>query len=350
MRWNLFRFFLLIFGISQLTDCSAAEIHGIDLFGSEHLTVEEMIASEPQLFTKFCEELRAENEEKVERIQQELSEKLKTRFDLSFARLSAITYFEKQEKIVYITFDVVEHKDASKRLNFLDSPREVLDDPENLIAAWDLYMNTGMQLVAAGELDNQVVKCSAFHSLFGHQHPKLAPFEKQFVEGAARNKEELIAIFLKDGREHYRANAAFLLAYIPNGEELVEILSKRLRDPSAEVRNNVMRVFACIAFEHPEIGLPIDEVLKALDFPNTTDRNKAAAIIFGILSHEPLFDLYSNKVLAASKALLKMLKLKQPNNSEWAYQILKRISHEDFPKENLADWEQWVLSVQEKIL
>ena len=318
------RILFIFFGLLLTTHfppCSAAVIKGIDLFGSDTLTVEKMIDAEPRLFESFCQKL--ENEEIVS---QELSDRLKQKFSLAYVRLAAITYFEDQERVVYITFDVVEAKDALKRLSFQEQPQEGFEDPTGLIAAWDLYMNTGWELTISGEIDAHNVKCSAFHYIFGHQHPKLAPFEKIFIEGATKYKDLLIDIFLRDRDDNKRAVAAFLLAYTTDGQELVAILSKRLRDPSGEVRNNVMRVFAIIAEDHPEISLPVDEVLLALHFPDTTDRNKAAAIIHGILSHEASFREYRQKILDSSlETLLKMADLKQPNNQKWACQILDKI-------------------------
>lgn len=323
---------IIVLFLTFFAHCSAAVIQGIDLYGSDHLNVEQMMEAEPELFAKFCEELKAEND--VEALILKLSDRLKQKFSLPYVKPTAITYFEAEGKVVYITFDVVE---SLERLNFQDRPHEVFEDPDHLIAAWDLYMSTAYELLNAGEIEPYEVKTSAFHSVFGHQHPKLTPFEKLFVEGSAKCKNDLTAIFLNDQNDHHRAIAPFLLAYLPEGQELVDLLSKRLRDPSSEVRNNVMRVFACIAFDHPEIVLPVDEVLQALDFPDTTDRNKAAAIIYGLLQQEG----NDEKILACSSTLLKMLKLKQPNNSEWAYLILKKISNLDLPKENIADWEQW---------
>ena len=48
-------------------------------------------------------------------------------------------------------------------------------------------------------------------------------------------------------------------------------------------RNNAARVLSDVAHHHPEIAIPLEPVLRGLDGPTTTDRNKAAAIVDGLV-------------------------------------------------------------------
>jgi hypothetical protein len=41
-----------------------------------------------------------------------------------------------------------------------------------------------------------------------------------------------------------------------------------------------------------------------------------------------------------------MLKLKQPNNHNISYQLLKKISGKDFGEDNSIAWEKWIMEKQ----
>ena len=56
-----------------------------------------------------------------------------------------------------------------------------------------------------------------------------------------------------------------------------------LDDPGPLARNNAARVLSDVAHHHPEIAIPLEPVLRGLDGPTTTDRNKAAAIVDGLV-------------------------------------------------------------------
>ena len=91
-----------------------------------------------------------------------------------------------------------------------------------------------------------------------------------------------------DARARHRAHAAFLLAHIASGDRVVEHVLPAIRDPDGLVRNNALRVLAAIAHDHPEIAIPLDPVLDALELPLTTDRNKAAAILDALAQRDGL--------------------------------------------------------------
>ncbi len=328
-------------GLLGLNPAYAAIIKGIDLFGSDDLTAERLIEAEPVLYQKLCQAIVEEKE--TAQIEQELCEKIQNLFSLSYVNLANITYFNEEGKVVYLTFDVVTVQDAAERLVWKPSPQGTFIDPEGLLGAWDAYMRTGIRLIQTGQMGNWEVKSRAFHSLFGHEHPELKAYEQLFTEGATKHKQDLIQIFQEDQNEHHRAAAAFVLAYTVDGQELADVLAGGIDDCSGEVRNNVLRVYAQIARDHPEIQLPVEQIMRVFHFPQTTDRNKAAAVVYGLISQKESLARYRKILLKeAAPVLLKMLQLKQPNNSDWAYEIFKRLSGLDIPRSNIAGWGKWV--------
>jgi len=83
---------------------------------------------------------------------------------------------------------------------------------------------------------------------------------------------------------------------------------------------------------------PVEDLIRALDFPDTTDRNKAAATL-AMLAKTPK---YRDAIRAdAVPTLLKLLRLKQPNNHDWAYAALKEVSGKTFGDRDYDAWENW---------
>lgn len=80
-----------------------------------------------------------------------------------------------------------------------------------------------------------------------------------------------------------------------------------------------------------------------LDGPTTTDRNKAAAIVDGLVRRPDSSNLRHEVIARAGPTLLKLLALGQPNNHDFAYQILKQVSGQDFGEHDVDRWRAWLL-------
>lgn len=266
--------------------------------------------------------------------------------DLVYVEPALVGYFEDDGMKYFMTLDVVQRADAPRRLAFTPVPREELADPDGLIAAWQTYEATVLEMMSRGELSPRRVACSAFHCLGDQGHEALAVRVQAFVAGVPDNFEELSTVLRDERREDHRAAAAYLLAYASDGHEVVRRLLPAIRDESAFVRNSVMRVLADIAFHHPEIEIPLSPVLDALEFPSTTDRNKAAAIIDGLLQRPGAEGLRRSVIERAGPTLVAMLRLRQPNNHDFAYSILKAVSRTDFGERNYDAWTTWLEAQQ----
>ena len=78
-------------------------------------------------------------------------------------------------------------------------------------------------------------------------------------------------------------------------------------------------------------------------FPATTDRHKAAAILSGMADQTEYHNAITKQ---AGPVLLQMLKLSQPNNHDFAYDILKKVSKKDYGERNYDSWEKWLKEYQ----
>ena len=191
--------------------------------------------------------------------------------------------------------------------------------------------------------------CPAFHCLLNHQHPALKDKSKELAKRASSQFGQLVKVLRTDRNSNKRAAAAFLIAYDKDGNKVVESLLPSVRDSSSIVRNNAMRVLAEIALRHQDVHIPLDPILQAINFPDTTDRNKAAAIIDRLLQRADSKKLHRRIINQAGEIVLAMLRLKQPNNHDYAYFILKRLSGKDFGEWNHLAWARWLAEERVKL-
>jgi len=309
----------------------------IDVYGSEQVSLSEI---EERLGDRIREFDRATQEEDYERageLRRELEAELAGMGDFAHVGLSRIQYFT-EGRPRYVTVDLVDSVDAAERMSFGPEPDGgPFADPAGLLAAWAEYQAKGFELVS--ELDIDDVDCPAFHCVFGFGHPELSRFRQLFEEQVPVHREELTAILERSSDANQRANAVFLLAHIDDGKALIELLLPRVRDPSSLVRNNAIRVLDAIAHGHPELDVPLEPALQALRFPTTTDRNKALALLDALAERE---ELRQQIVGQAGPTLVALLRLRQPNNCDLAYEVLKKLSGRDLDSRDYDGWAGWL--------
>lgn len=87
----------------------------------------------------------------------------------------------------------------------------------------------------------------------------------------------------------------------------------------------------------------VNPYINLLNSPYGTDRNKALAVLFNA-SKDPAAKTHI--IQNAGHNLLKILELKQLNNHEDAYLLLKNISGKNYSEYDLNAWKNWLSSVQ----
>lgn len=311
-------------------------LKGIDIFGSKQVSLEDVKARFGPQFEQLARCIVAQDMEHYASLLDGVVKGLKSMGAFSHAQPSIITYFPPKAG-VYLTVDLVDESDRARRMPFSLPPTKEHADPDGLLAAWDAYQAKGFDLLRAGTLV-QGDAGKAFHTIFGFDDPALAGYRGIFDAGVPPRKRELVDILRCDRSPTHRATAAFLLAHLADGNEVVRLLLPSLRDPSAEVRNNALRVLGYIALRHGEIDVPVAPVAAALHYPSTLDRNKASFVLLG-LAERPACRA---AILREGAVLLKMLALQQPNNHDPAWQILCKISGRAYGERDYAAWEKWL--------
>lgn len=312
----------------------------IDVYGTERIDV---AAVKARWGTKIQHALGTEDRDEFAKLETEITDAIRAEHEeFGWVKLSPITYFNPDGRQSYLTIDVVEKSDMASRLTFRPAPKGNVEDPAGLIAAWKEYEATFFGLLERNEISPARVDCPAFHCMGGYNHEKLKPFGEKFVRDVPANEAKLIRVLKKDKDEANRGAAAYLLAHIKDGKKLVALMLPMLDDPGALARNDATRVLANVARFHPEVAIPLEPVLHALNGPTTTDRNKAVAVVAGLVARPDGAKLYHEVIKQAGPTLIKLLALEQPNNHDFAYSILKQVSGKDLGERDVAAWQRWL--------
>jgi hypothetical protein len=241
-----------------------------------------------------------------------------------------------------ITIDVVEKVDEARRMPFRTAPTLELADPGGVLALWAEYQQEMYELALAGapmRVDDS--NCPVLHCVAPFDLPDLAPYLPRLNDGARRYEDELYAVAGNSADASERATALFMLAHTNDAQRLAPVLGRAIFDPSSGVRNNAMRVLMFLAQRGADVDFPVHDLIAALDFPSSADRNKAAYTVAALANQAEYRDTIRAEALPAA---LRLLKLEKPNNHDPAHEILKAVSGEAFGDRDYAAWERWAAS------
>jgi hypothetical protein len=322
-------------------------VRGIDVFGTSQITAEQVRQTWGEKLIALSESIYGQNKnpEAAERLYKEIVTGIQTMGDFAYVNLAPVMDFQEGNP-VYITVDIVDTADASVRMPFRPAPTRTFPDPDNLLQQWAEYEKATFALGEAGELRGGYENCPALACSFGFEHPQLQAFPRIFEAAVPRNRDRLVQILRADQNPTHRGYAVFLLAFTNNATSYVQTITPAIRDSSSLVRNNALRVLVDIAQNHLTVEIPIEAVVQALHYPDTTDRNKAA-IVLEVLAKQTRY----REVLIeqAVPILLEMLKLEQPNNHKPAYAILTTLSGKQYGERDYAAWERWATQARQTL-
>jgi hypothetical protein len=321
----------------------------IDVYGTNDFTAEDIRKSFGKDFQKITDYIKSsqnffydKENVKLSNLKEKIKKGINNLGDFAYVNIDPVIYPDRND--VYFTIDVVNKKDVNRLNVFFPKPTKSLPDPDGLIIAWQEYEKAAIAKLAQRKISYtlNLNDCPAFHCLFGFGDPDLKKYQNIFDEKVPKNKEKLVEILRNDKDDDKRATAAFLLAHIKDGNELLNIMIPSIHDSNVNVRNNAMRVMGMTLITFKKENFPIDEIVKVLDYPARTDRNKAMVILQS-LSLQPYYAKYIREY-AADKIIIQ-LKMLQPNVHLPAYDILKRISNQKYAERDYSAWELWERSV-----
>jgi hypothetical protein len=322
-------------------------VRGIDVFGTSQITAEQVRRTWGEKLRTLSEAIYGQNRnpEVAERLYKEIVNGIHTMGNFAYVDLAPVMYFQEENR-VYITVDIVDTADASVRMPLRPALAKTFPDPDNLLQQWAEYEKTAFALGEAGELRGGYRNCPALACSFGFEHPQLQAFPRIFEAAVPRNRDRLVQILREDRNPMHRGYAVFLLAFTNDAASYVQSITPAIRDSSSLVRNNALRVLVDIAQNHLTVKIPIQEVVQALHYPNTTDRNKAASVLEVLAKQSEYREVLIEQ---AVPILLEMLKLEQPNNHKPAYAILTTLSGKQYGERDYAAWEQWATHARQRL-
>ena len=163
--------------------------------------------------------------------------------------------------------------------------------------------------------------------------------------GVVKERKLILDTLNHDPNAERRAAAVFLVGFFSDPNEIVQILSQHINDPSGLVRNDALRVIGSTAQTTKMTEIDVTPFLGLLNSPDETDRNKTLWVLMTASKSKKAKPIL---IQNAGENLINLLALKQPNNHEMAYSVLKQISGKDFGEHNVKAWEQWLSSAQKK--
>jgi hypothetical protein len=309
----------------------------VDVFGSKHVSNAEILATAG---FKTGSKVAFESPHFKSELDA-ATRRLTERYHFAFVEVSPISYFGESPEAgkVFITIDLVDADDPD-RVTFAPAPAKDTADPAGLVAAWLDYDKVVWSLVQRGAHRPPFTCKGGMHCAFGFNHPDLEAREDVFIDQVPGHVAELVAVLHGERDRDRRAAAAFLLAYGADRTQIVDALVPSIDDPSALVRNNVLRVLVMIQQRADAVVVPLPAVIRAMRFPTTTDRNKAAYALVEIAKRATADDR-AHIVHELGDVLVAMAAMQQPNNRDPAIEILKTISGEDHGTDAAA-WRAWL--------
>jgi len=275
-------------------------------------------------------------------VQKLILQKINKLGDFSLIDISDVFY--PQDRKNFITIDIVK-ADESYRLP-PTVKRKIyphLDKTEGLnqlYSLWKQYDEENINLIRMDKIDLKAKTCPVIHCTWGFDQKELKAYLPQFKTQSQKYKVQLVNIIEHSDNDDDRQIAILLLAHSEDYSALAHFLIKYTDDSSSVVRNNTMRVLSAILTKHAVKNLDINRIFQALDYPYLTDRNKAAAVLWQIVQKDS--STHSIVIQKTGATLIKLLKLKQPNNHDFAYLILKNLSHKNYGEYDYPKWELWV--------
>ena len=314
----------------------------LDVYGTSQITAERITADyQPEInqITDIMQHRSLSNSKKDQLILTKdgikIKEGIKSNKNIAYVKISPVMY--SHDPILHITVDVIDKKDKRRLGYFLPQPTQSVPEPHHLIKNWLAYEEKAFSMILFDRKFPTFKSCPAHHCSFGFEDTQLLKYKNKF-DDAEKYKTTLVNILRNDKNESKRAAAVFVLAHIKDGNELVKLISPSIYDSSSLVRNNTMRVIGETVSKEKNIKMPATDIVAALDFPNTTDRNKALYVLVSLVDSQDNADYVKKH---ASQQLINILKLKQPNNHDPAYIILKKISGKNYGERDYQSWENW---------
>lgn len=269
-------------------------------------------------------------------------------------RNALIETVKKAEGYLYVNFETVYYSgndyyttveiikpSQKERLKYITGKSAPKNYPKihDVIDKMDEYREIGYKLLMAGKIQPKHNTCPVYHCSMGFDHPQLKPYLALFNQAVVHEKQFILNTLNQDPNPDRRGAAAYLIGHFDDPQEIISVLLPHVKDPDEVVRNNVIRVISLTALKAKITTLDPAPFVALLDSPISSDRNKSLFLL-AQLAQSKRGKTYL--IHHADIPLLTILAMKQPNQQEFAYMIMKELSGQDFGEHNLRAWQAWM--------
>jgi hypothetical protein len=348
------KFFILLSAISlNLNAANIIDIYGVDFRQSKDL-IKNYGSQVGDIESQFIEEMiKISNGGKdhyfknvVLSKKNRLIDKIKKQYDFAYVQFDTTLYPD--DKDIYTTIEVVGQNDRD-RLRFIPKKNKVLSTTKSkhdLVERMIEFQDIAMNFMINNQLNIKEAKCPVYHCFPGFNHPKLRDSFSLLTHNAPKAKRLLISTINSDPLPQRRTAAIYLIGYFNDPTEIISLLTKHVMDSDDGVRNSAMRVIGETMNKAKINEINVLPFLMLLDSPFNTDRNKALFVLLNAASSTSSKRLI---IREGNKRLVSLLRLKQPNNHNITYSLLKEISGKDFGSNNVDAWEKWLNTTNKRI-
>ncbi|MCC5792143.1 MAG: HEAT repeat domain-containing protein [Legionellaceae bacterium] len=346
------KFASLLLGLLLLSGKLYASPDNFDIFGVEDPIKQKIYSCCSDIVEKYLNKSKkmyrssgqpSEND-LLHRLQleEQIFGKVKQLGDFAEVKISVVYY--PSDQTMFGTMDIVKANEVYR----IPSKKRVPDQskvmPTNgtksLLKIWRDYDERKLDLLRQNKLDLSKTSCPALHCTWGFDKEDIKNILPKLQAGVMQHKQALMNIIENSADDDERGDAIFLLAHDTHYQDIANFLMDFTDDASDLVRNNTMRVLGAIVDKHKVKNLKLSKIILALNYPYVTDRNKAAYVLFGIIKSRP--ETHAQVLNQSGNTLIELLKLKQPNNHDYAYQMLKVLSHKNYDENDYTRWSKWI--------
>lgn len=302
----------------------------IDVFGVDDITQQKILKRFGRPVLMNQKKIFYARSSGVNMEQKNLEQAIVHQFHLPAVRFENVYY---PNHSFYTTIEVL-----PKPLQESASYQYIPKKPYDLIDRMIIFKDEAIKLYLKQPQLASELQCLDFHCLV-EEHSILQSELDDFRKLVPQQMVLVDKTLLGDKNLERQRAAIFLLAYYPNHKLILQRLETLLHHQNRFIVHDTLRLLGEYLKHYPKTSVNIKQISNFLSAHDLAVRHKAL-LVLEVLAHQKCHHLELKQ--ETGQALLELLKLKQPNNHELAYQILCLISQKNDADTDLPAWNKWL--------
>lgn len=315
--------------------------NNVDVFGAEDKISAailkeyeaEVSSFEAELFAKRLSGLSAKESDDYQHRQLQLETQVAKKFNFAAVKFDTVYY---PDKSLYTTINVLNQ--APQTAFYTAYP---LKKPYDIVDRMYLFSREAASIYAKHPEIGEHMSCKDFHCIV----PENSAIQKNLDylrSSVPRQMAFIDEVMFTDKNLARRRAAIFLLAYYPSIEEIHARLDKLLKAEDRFILHDTLRVYGELLIKYPKLKLDLSRPMELLHHYDEAIRNKSLLLINAAAEQKQLKRFI---VEQGANELLNLLKLKQPNNHDVAYQILLKTTNQKYGDRDYAAWQRYLSKI-----